>query len=99
MPPTVHTEVIQMLLFFDTIRPTLLGGKYPTTRWAINTITEKHDKWTANTLIGWLTDVNSAMQERPPYGFSWTSHSLRKGVATAAYSVGVTLHKIKHFGG
>jgi hypothetical protein len=39
------------------------------------------------------------MQERPPYGFSLTSNSLRKGAATAAYSVDVTLQKIKHFGG
>jgi hypothetical protein len=85
-----------MLLFFNIFRHTLSGGK--TTRWAILTM-KKHDKWTANTLTGWLTEVTSAMQERPPNGFSWTSHSLRKGVATAAYNVGVTLQKIKHFCG
>jgi hypothetical protein len=39
------------------------------------------------------------MRERPPEGFSWTSHSLRKGTTTAAYNVGVTLRKIKYFGG
>jgi hypothetical protein len=85
-------------LFFDTIRLTLSGGKYPTARWAINT-SERHDKWTTNTLIGWLTEVTSALHERPPYGFCWTSHFLRKGAATAAYNIGVTLQKIKHFGG
>jgi hypothetical protein len=53
-----------MFMFFDTIRHTLSGGKYPTTHWAINT-TEKHDRWTANTLTGWLTEVTSAMQKRP----------------------------------
>jgi hypothetical protein len=87
-----------MLQFFDTIRHTLSGGKYPTARWAINT-SERQEKWTANTLIGWLTEVTSALQERPSYGLRWTSHSLRKGVATAAYNIGVTLQKIKHFGG
>jgi hypothetical protein len=52
-----------------------------------------------NALIGWLTEVTSALQKRPPHGFSWTSHSLRKGAATSVYIIGVTLQKIKHFGG
>jgi hypothetical protein len=58
-----------MLLFFDTIRHTLSGGKFPTARWAINT-SERHGKWKANTLTGWLTEVTSALKKRPPYGFS-----------------------------
>jgi DNA gyrase inhibitor GyrI len=58
-----------MSLLFDSIQHTLSGGKYPTARWAINT-TDKHDKWTANTLTEWLTEVTSAMQERPPCIFS-----------------------------
>eukprot|EP00873_Tetraselmis_striata_P003211 jgi/Tetstr1/423475/TSEL_014156.t1 len=37
--------------------------------------------------------------EQPPDGFPWTSHSLRKGIAIAAYAFGVVLQKIKHFGG
>jgi hypothetical protein len=65
LPPTVHTEIIQMLLFFDFIRHTLAGEKYPTTRWAIDD-SEKHEKWTAITLAGWLNEVTSAMRERPP---------------------------------
>jgi hypothetical protein len=85
-------------MFFDIIQHTFSGGKYPTARWA-NNPTKKHDKWIANTLSGWFTAVTSAMQERPLDGFSWTSHSLRKGAATAAYNVGVTLQNIKHFGG
>jgi hypothetical protein len=67
-----------MLLFFDTIPHTLSGGKYPTARWAITT-SERQEEWTANTLTGWLTEVTSALQERPQNGFSWTSQSLRKG--------------------
>jgi hypothetical protein len=57
----------------------------------------KYEKWTANTLARWLHEVSSAIRE-PPL-FSWTSRSLRKGAATAAYNVGVTLQKIKYFGG
>eukprot|EP00873_Tetraselmis_striata_P000837 jgi/Tetstr1/421101/TSEL_012145.t1 len=43
--------------------------------------------------------VAHMLEEHPPPGFVWTSHSLRKGAATAAYAVGVVMQKIKHFGG
>jgi hypothetical protein len=98
MPPTVHTKVIQLLSFFDSIRHTLSRDKYPTARLVIDA-SEKHEKGTANTLSGWLNEAASTMRERPLEGFCWTSHSLRKGAATAAYNVGVTLHKIKYFRG
>eukprot|EP00873_Tetraselmis_striata_P010120 jgi/Tetstr1/430384/TSEL_020194.t1 len=39
------------------------------------------------------------LHEAPPAGFAWTSHSLRKGATTAAYVIGVTMQKIKYFGG
>ena len=35
----------------------------------------------------------------PPSGESWTSHSLRKGAASAAAAIGVVLDRICHFGG
>ncbi len=35
----------------------------------------------------------------PPEGFSWTSHSLRKGVASAANAIGVRLTDIRYAGG
>jgi hypothetical protein len=38
MSPIVHTEVIHMSMFLDTIRHTLSGGKYPIARWAIITL-------------------------------------------------------------
>ncbi len=37
--------------------------------------------------------------EPPPEGFSWTSHSLRKGVASAANGIGVRLTDIRYVGG
>jgi hypothetical protein len=94
-----------MLLFFDFIRRKLSGEKTPdsaltqkNTRNAID-VSEKYKKCRANTLIGCLHEVTSALRERPPQGFSWTSHSLPRGAATTAYNIGVTLHKIKYFGG
>jgi hypothetical protein len=36
LPPTIHTEVIQMLSFFDSIRQHLSGEKCPIAHWAID---------------------------------------------------------------
>eukprot|EP00873_Tetraselmis_striata_P013194 jgi/Tetstr1/433458/TSEL_022732.t1 len=47
----------------------------------------------------WLQLVAHMLEEHPPPGFVWTSHSLRKCAATAVYAIGVVLQKIKHFGG
>jgi hypothetical protein len=62
-------------------------------------VSEKHKIYITNTLTGWLHEVTSALRERLAEGFLWTSHSLRKGAATPAYTVIVTRHKIKYFGG
>jgi hypothetical protein len=35
----------------------------------------------------------------PPEGFAWTSHSLRKGSASAANAIGVQLPDIRYTGG
>jgi hypothetical protein len=47
--PHVHNEVIQVSMFFDSLRPTILGGKCLGARWKID-LTKKHDGWLANTL-------------------------------------------------
>ena len=54
-------------------------------RWAL---THDEDKapWTASTLTLWLQDAYTKAGHEPPSGFCWTSHSLRKGVAYAAYA-------------
>jgi hypothetical protein len=64
LPPTVHTEVIQMLYFFDSIRHTLSGEKYPIARWAIDA-SEKHDKWIGHTVTGWLHEATSRCESAP----------------------------------
>jgi hypothetical protein len=79
------------LQFHSTIS---LGRKYPIERWAID-VSEHFEIWTSNTLFGWLHEFISALGKRPLEGLSWTSHSLRKGAATAAYSVGLKLQKMK----
>jgi hypothetical protein len=98
LPPIVHTLRYFEFPFFDSFRRIISGGKFPSARWAIY-LTKEHDGWTANTLTSWLHEITTALHERPPSGFSRTSHSLRKGAATVAYNVGVTLYKIEYFGG
>eukprot|EP00873_Tetraselmis_striata_P036461 jgi/Tetstr1/456725/TSEL_043422.t1 len=65
-------------------------------RWAV-THDEPAASWTSATVTNWLQLVAHMLEEHPPPGFVWTSHSLRKGAATAAYAIGVVLQKIKHF--
>eukprot|EP00873_Tetraselmis_striata_P015760 jgi/Tetstr1/436024/TSEL_024903.t1 len=70
----------------------------PAARWAV-TYDEPAASWTSATVTDCLQLVAHMLEEHPPPGFVWTSHSLRKGAATAAYAIGVVLQKIKHFGG
>jgi integrase len=49
------------------------------------------DRWLQRALIRWGI--------RAPTGHTYTSHSLRKGAATAMNSIGVALNKICHYGG
>ena len=69
-----------------------------TRRWAL-TPAEDRELWTANTLSGWLTAAYTAALCLPPAGFAWTSHSLRKGAASAAYAIGARLTDIRYAGG
>eukprot|EP00873_Tetraselmis_striata_P044569 jgi/Tetstr1/464833/TSEL_009572.t1 len=70
----------------------------PAARWEV-THDEPAASWTSATVTDWLQLVAHMLDEHPPPGFVWTSHSLRKGAATAAYAIGAVLQRIKHFGG
>eukprot|EP00873_Tetraselmis_striata_P012256 jgi/Tetstr1/432520/TSEL_021893.t1 len=101
-PPGVRTDLPSQLIT-RTLRmaETLLycGQRgLPAARWAV-THDEPAASWTSATVTDWLQLVAHMLEEHPPPGFVWTSHSLRKGAATAAYAIGVVLQKIKHFGG
>jgi hypothetical protein len=92
MSPSAHgshrgNSNVTVLRFYSTHS---LGKKIPDNAVGDRRV-GKHDKWTVNTLTGWLHEVTSAMRERPREGLSWTSHSIRKGAATFAYNVGETL--------
>ena len=67
-------------------------------RWALNHAEDKAP-WTASTLTVWLQTAYTTAGHEPPPGFCWTSHSLRKGAASAAYAIRVRLDDIRYAGG
>jgi len=67
-------------------------------RWALSP-EEDLERWTADTSTVWLHMAYGAAGHQPPDGFSWTSHSLRKGAASAAYAIGARLTDIRYAGG
>eukprot|EP00873_Tetraselmis_striata_P044997 jgi/Tetstr1/465261/TSEL_009963.t1 len=46
----------------------------------------------------WLSTSVRLVSAAPPAGTSWTSHSLRKGAASAANAIGVPLYHIRYQG-
>ena len=56
-------------------------------------------RWTSDTSSEWLSHALSAVGASPPTGFSFTSHSLRHGMASAAAAANVPFHKIRYLAG
>jgi hypothetical protein len=67
-------------------------------RWA-TTMQEEKCVWSATTSTEWLQLACKATGSNPPKGFSWTSHNLRKGAASATNSIKVPLNDIRYSGG
>ena len=70
----------------------------PDALWALHP-GESPASWTAATLSSWLSTACALVHHLPPPGFKWTSHSLRKGAASAANAINVVLPKIRYMGG
>ncbi len=67
-------------------------------RWFISH-REDLEVWSALILTDWLHAAYAAAGHSPPEGFSWTSHSLRKGAASAANAIKARLTDIRYQGG
>ena len=67
-------------------------------RWSI-TPREDLEVWSALTLTDWHQAAYAAAGHSPPEGFSRTSHSLRKGAASATNAIGARLTDIRYQGG
>ena len=69
-----------------------------TRRWALAPL-EETELWKANTLSVWLTIAYTPALCRPPAGYAWTSHNLRKGATSAVYAIRARLTDIRYAGG
>lgn len=67
-------------------------------RWALSPA-DDNASWSATTVGDWLQQAYQSCGLRPPAGFNWLSHSLRKGAASAAHAIAVMLTVIRFMGG
>eukprot|EP00873_Tetraselmis_striata_P043407 jgi/Tetstr1/463671/TSEL_008532.t1 len=101
LPVSEHPRVARLLHhFIDNVQsvPLTTVDLATTNFWAV-TAAEQSKPWTAATMSDWLSAAISLVNAAPPAGTSWTSHSLRKGAASAANAIGVPLSHIRYQGG
>eukprot|EP00873_Tetraselmis_striata_P034860 jgi/Tetstr1/455124/TSEL_041976.t1 len=101
LPVTEHPRIARLLRhFIDTIQsvPLVIVAMAETNFWAVAP-SEQSKPWTAATMSDWLSTAVRLVGVVPPAGTSWTSHSLRKGAASAANAIGVPLSHIRYQGG
>jgi hypothetical protein len=67
--------------------------------WSFSPLEPSADWAAAPSTSAWLALALLTVSTSAPAGFIWTSHSLRKGVASAASRIGAPLPVIKYMGG
>eukprot|EP00873_Tetraselmis_striata_P024573 jgi/Tetstr1/444837/TSEL_032679.t1 len=101
LPVSEHPRVARLLRYFiDNVQsvPLVTVGLATSNFWAVN-VAEQSKPWTAATMSDWLSTAVNLVNAAPPAGTSWTSHSLRKGAASAANAIGAPLSHIRYQGG
>eukprot|EP00873_Tetraselmis_striata_P027889 jgi/Tetstr1/448153/TSEL_035446.t1 len=101
LPVSEHPRVARLLRYFiDNVQsvPLVTVGLATSNFWAVNVV-EQSKPWTATTMSDWLSTAVNLVNAAPPAGTSWTSHSLRKGAASAANAIGAPLSHIRYQGG
>eukprot|EP00873_Tetraselmis_striata_P023804 jgi/Tetstr1/444068/TSEL_003308.t1 len=101
LPVSEHPRVARLLRYFiDNVQsvPLVTVGLAASNFWAVN-VAEQSKPWTAATMSNWLSTAVNLVNAAPPAGTSWTSHSLRKGAASAANAIGAPLSHIRYHGG
>jgi hypothetical protein len=71
----------------------------PDALWSFSPAEPSADWGGAFTISAWLALALLTVNTSAPAGFKWTSHSLRKGAASAATCIGAPLPVIKYMGG
>eukprot|EP00873_Tetraselmis_striata_P000425 jgi/Tetstr1/420689/TSEL_011774.t1 len=101
LPVSAHPRVARLLHhFIDNVQsvPLVTVDLATSNFWAVTAV-EQSKLWTAATMSDWLSAAISLVNAAPHAGTSWTSHSLRKGAASAANAIGVPLSHIRYQGG
>eukprot|EP00873_Tetraselmis_striata_P039470 jgi/Tetstr1/459734/TSEL_005087.t1 len=101
LPVSEHPRMARLLRYFiDNVQsaPLVTVGLPTSNFWAVN-VAEQSKPWTAATMSDWLSTAVNLVNAAPPAGTSWTSHSLRKGAASAANAIGAPLSHIRYHGG
>eukprot|EP00873_Tetraselmis_striata_P017138 jgi/Tetstr1/437402/TSEL_026084.t1 len=101
LPVSEHPRVARLLRYFiSNVQsvPLVTVGLAASNFWAVN-VAEQSKPWTAATMSDWLSTAVNLVNAAPPAGTSWTSHSLRKGAASAANAIGAPLSHIRYQGG
>eukprot|EP00873_Tetraselmis_striata_P029579 jgi/Tetstr1/449843/TSEL_036906.t1 len=103
MPIAAVPDFVDLLNWYTISRDAycrrFYGASPPLKFWSVFPL-ESSATWSVSaTLTEWLREAYLAAGARPPTGVKWTSHSLRKGAASAASCIfGVPLPVIKHMG-
>jgi hypothetical protein len=71
----------------------------PSAFWSFSPAEASAEWGAAAILFAWLALALRTVNTSAPSGFKWTSHSLRKGAASAACCIGAPLPVIKYMGG
>ena len=94
VPVSAHPAMAAMLLTYAVARSAAYvvarGSAFspPTHLWALPS--DMPSRWTATIQNTWMKSVLNAVGAAPPPGYTWTSHSLCKGAASAARAIRVT---------
>jgi hypothetical protein len=83
-----HQRIVFCATYYKRPPPTALWSISPSGEWKA-----------AATLSTWLTLALHTINTNAQTSFKWTSHSLRKGAASAASCIGAPLPVIKYMGG
>ena len=102
--PVAANPVLANLIDYYTEQRAIFCTKFynqppPLAFWSFSPSEPSADWGAASTISTWLSLALLAVNSSAPAGFKWTSHSLRKGAASAASCIGAPLPVIKFMGG
>jgi len=103
IPVAANPVLADLLIYYTEQRATFCKKFYntppPLAFWSCSPSEPSAEWGAAATISAWLTLALRTVNSAAPAGFKWTSHSLRKGAASAASCIGAPLPVIKFMGG